>query len=192
MGLGRGSSGLRRVPLLACPAVLTALLGKPAVAPDPPPVDHLPKQRQKIVRKSIPSVRRSCGLLCVMVLSSLLGCGHGGRVSVEGTVTLDGRPLEKGQIQFSPLPGSTGPTAGADIVNGKFAIPPSDGPFAGNFRVQVSQVGLTGRKVLDPRSNSMVDEYAQILPARYNKESRLEAKVTASGPNRLKFALTSQ
>jgi hypothetical protein len=128
----------------------------------------------------------------VIGLSSLLGCGHGGRVSVEGTVTLDGRPLGKGQIQFSPLPGSTGPTAGADVVDGKFAIAPADGPFAGKFRVQISQVGLTGRKVLDPRSNSMVAEYAQILPARYNTESRLEAEVTSGGPNRLEFALTSK
>ena len=139
-----------------------------------------------------PSLRRLCGLLCAVVFLSVLGCGHSGRVSVEGTVTLDGQPLENGQIQFSPLPGTAGPTAGADIVDGKFAIPPSGGPFAGNFRVQITKAGLTGKKVFDPRSNSMMDEYAQILPARYNEQSELEAEVAASGPNSFEFTLTSK
>ncbi len=139
----------------------------------------------------ISSLQCLCSLLCIVALSSVLGCGHNGRAAVEGTVTLDGQPLEKGQIQFNPLPGTAGPTAGADIVNGKFAIPSSGGPFAGNFRVQITQASLTGRKVFDPRSNSMVDEYAQILPARYNSNSQLEAKVSAGGPNSFEFALTS-
>jgi hypothetical protein len=130
-------------------------------------------------------------LLCAIVLPISLGCGHGGRMSVEGTVTLDGRPLEKGSIQFSPLPGTKGPTAGGDIVNGKFNILPVGGPFAGKFTVQINAVGLTGRKILDPRSNTMVDEYAQCLPARYNSQSELQAEVTANGPNRFDFALTS-
>jgi hypothetical protein len=131
-------------------------------------------------------------LLCAILLTALLGCGHGGRMSVEGTVTLDGQPLQKGSIQFNPLPGSTGPTAGGDIVNGKFAILPSGGPLAGHFQVQIKAVGLTGRKVLDPRSNTMVDEYAQCLPARYNSDSELKAEVVANGPNHFDFAITSE
>jgi hypothetical protein len=130
-------------------------------------------------------------LLCVSVLPALLGCGHGGRMSVEGTVTLDGRPLEKGSVQFCPLPGSTGPTAGGDIVNGKFVILPSGGPFAGKFMVQINSAGLTGRKIRDPRSNAIVDEYAQCLPAKYNSKSELQAEVTAHGPNHFDFALAS-
>ncbi|MBN2294923.1 MAG: hypothetical protein JXM70_21020 [Pirellulales bacterium] len=138
------------------------------------------------------TIQRHCGLLCVVALLSVLGCGHGGRVSVEGTVTLDGKSLEKGQIQFSPLPGTGGPTAGAKIVDGRFAIPVEGGPFSGKFRVKITQSGPTGRKKLDPRSNTMVDEYTQLLPARYNTESKLEAEVTSSGPNEFEFALTSK
>jgi hypothetical protein len=144
------------------------------------------------MRAFIPSAGHLGGLLCILLVSSLLGCGYGGRVSVEGTVTLDGRPLEKGQIQFIPMPGTTGPTAGGDVVGGKFAIPPAEGPFAGRFRVQISQVGLTGRKIPNPRGSGMIEEYAQILPARYNTESRLDAEVTARGPNRFEFTLTSK
>jgi hypothetical protein len=131
-------------------------------------------------------------LPCAIVLLASLGCGHNARMSVEGTATLDGRPLEKGYIRFSPLPGTTGPTAGAEIVNGKFVVLSSGGPFAGDFTVQITAAGLTGRKVLDPRSNAMVDEYAQYLPARYNSQSELRAKVTAGGSNRFDFALTTE
>lgn len=136
-----------------------------------------------------PSTYALYGLLCIATLSSVLGCGHGGRVAVEGTVTLNEKPLEKGQIQFYPLPGTASPSVGADITGGKFVIAPSDGPFVGNFRVQISQVGLTGRKILDPRSNSVIDEYTQILPARYNKQSELKAEVSTDGPNRFEFTL---
>ena len=54
----------------------------------------------------------------------ICGCGGaGGRQSIEGTVTLDGKPLEKGQITFVPQSGTQGPTAGAEIIAGRFAIP---------------------------------------------------------------------
>ena len=130
-------------------------------------------------------------LLGAFLLTALLGCGHRGRMSVAGTVTLDGRPLEKGSIQFIPLLRTPGPTAGAEIVNGKFVVLPSGGPFVGAFTVQITAVGRTGRKTLNLRSNAMVDEYAQCLPDRYNSQSQLQVEVTADGPNRFDFALTS-
>ena len=111
---------------------------------------------------------------------------------LEGTVSLDGRPLQKGAIQFNPLPGTPGPTAGGEIADGRFAILPSGGPFAGKFSVQITAAGSTGRKVLDLFSKRMIDEYVQYLPARYNSRSQLQAEVTAAGPNRFDFALTSE
>ena len=131
-------------------------------------------------------------LLCAIVLLALFGCGHGGRMSVEGTVTLDGQPLEKGGILFRPIAGTAGPTAGAEVIDGKFAIPGAGGPFAGQFTVQITAAGLTGRKVRDLRTNEMVDEYAQCLPARYNSQSELTATVGEEGPNRFEFTLKSE
>lgn len=151
----------------------------------------MPNPMRKMFAVSL-SPRCFWSLLCAIVLPVSLGCGHDGRMSVEGTVTLDGQPLEKGYIRFSSLPGTTGPTAGADIVNGKFVVLSSGGPFAGDFTVQITAAGLTGRKVLDLYSNAMIDEYAQYLPARYNSQSELQAKVTADGPNRFDFSLVSE
>jgi hypothetical protein len=131
-------------------------------------------------------------LLCMAVLTALPGCGGNGRIPVEGNVTLDGQPLEQGSIEFSPLPDTLGPAAGGEIADGKFAIPSSGGPLAGKFTVRIKSAGLTGRKILDPRSNTMVDEFAQRLPAQYNSESRIQVEIDSVGPNHFEFAISSQ
>lgn len=131
------------------------------------------------------------GWLCAIGLLVLLGCGHGERVPAEGTVTLDGQPLESGCIQFRPLAGTKGPTAGADVIDGKFIVPTRGASFAGMFRVEITSARLTGRKVPSPMGSGMIDEREQFLPARYNSESQLQAEVTAAGPNHFVFALTS-
>lgn len=130
-------------------------------------------------------------LICTLALSALLGCGNG-RIPIAGSVTLDGQPLEHGSIEFQPEPGTPGPTAGGEIVNGKFAIPAAGGPLAGKFTIRIKSTGLTGRKIFDPRNNAMVDEFAQRLPAKYNSQSQIRAEVTSAGSNRFEFAVTSQ
>ena len=132
------------------------------------------------------------GWICAIGVLPLLGCGHGGRMSVEGTVTLDDRPLKNGAIQFRPLAGTNGPTAGAEIVDGKFVVPARGGPFAGKFRVEITAVRRSGRKVPNLMGTGMVDEHSQFLPARYNSESQLKAEVTANGPNHFDFGLISE
>ena len=52
-------------------------------------------------------------LLTVAPGSALFsGCGRSGREAIEGTVTLDGKPLEKGYITFRPQSGTASPSAG--------------------------------------------------------------------------------
>lgn len=146
-----------------------------------------------ILPKIITSPLRCLGfLLCGVVIVSLPGCGNSGRVAVDGTVTLDGQPLDQAQIEFIPMAGTPGPTAGGDIIAGKYLIAADKGPFAGKYRVRIVKSGPTGRKTFDPRSNSMIEEYGPILPARYNEQSELEAEITSAGPNRFDFTLTSK
>jgi hypothetical protein len=128
----------------------------------------------------------------MIVMPALLGCHKTDRLSIEGTVTLDGKPLEKGDIQFYPLPGTTGPSAGAQIVDGKFTIAPSGGTFAGSFVVEISSVRLTGRKIPDHRGDGMIDERVQYLPVRYNTQSELRAEVKSGESNHLEFAMKSK
>jgi hypothetical protein len=122
----------------------------------------------------------------------LCGCGDSGkRQSIKGIVTLDGKPLEDGQITFVPQPGTLGPTAGAEIQNGRFAIPARGGTFAGKFRVEVTASRPSGKKVADRFTGKPVDGYEQFIPRRYNAESQLEADVKAGTANRFEFAVSS-
>lgn len=127
---------------------------------------------------------------CVLVLS---GCGGAKeRYAIKGTVTLDGKPLEKGQVCFVPLQGTKGPTAGAEIVDGKFSIPNEGGTFLGKFRVEVTASRPTKKKMPDPITGRPAEVYEQFIPEKYNKRSELEAEVQANGPNDFEFSVTSK
>ena len=131
--------------------------------------------------------------VCGLALLLLAGCsGTSGRQSLEGNVTLDGEPLPEGGISFRPLPGTRGPTAGGKISEGKFSVSPGKGTFVGTFRVEITASRKTGRKKLDPIMGDEVDEMVQFIPERYNRQSELRAEVTAEGPNRFDFTLSSQ
>ena len=133
-------------------------------------------------------------LLCLLaaICSLAIGCSDSDRASIQGTVTFDGQPIEKAVISFVPLPGTKSPTAGADVVDGKFVIPARGGTFAGRFRVTITASRPTGKKVKHPMWDEMVDEYEQYLPARYNTASELEVNVERGAANRFEFPLVSQ
>ena len=78
------------------------------------------------------------------------GCGGKGdgiaREPVWGKVTFDGKPLDDGQITFSPEAGGE-PAAGAAIKDGAYSLSRSDGPAAGPQRVNIWSRKPTGKKV---------------------------------------------
>ena len=94
-----------------------------------------------------------------------------------------------------PQPGTSSPTAGGDIAQGRFSITPGGRTFSGTFRVEITAVRSTGRKVMDPHrgggERKLIDETEQFIPARYNRESELTAKVSEQEPSRFEFALKS-
>ena len=96
----------------------------------------------------------------------LVACGGNRRQPLEGTVTLDGQPLGEGSISFVPLPGTTGPTAGANIAAGRFSVAADRGTFTGAFRVEITAKRKTGRQVLNDTAGGMVEQYEQFLPPR--------------------------
>jgi hypothetical protein len=77
--------------------------------------------------KMIGHGRLLAAVLCALGLIPLLGCGDGGpkRVSVSGTVTLDGKPINGGILSFSP-DASKGNTArascSAPIMEGRYEL----------------------------------------------------------------------
>jgi hypothetical protein len=119
---------------------------------------------------------RTGGLLLTLV--ALAGCGdNSGLVEVKGTVTLDGAPLEKGAISFSPVDGKT-KTAGANIEAGNYSarVPP------GTMKVSISAGKVVGKKPLYDRPGSRErDVIEEMVPARYNEETELRLEVKPGG-----------
>jgi hypothetical protein len=124
-----------------------------------------------------------------------VGCGKGGpsRNAVSGAVQLDGKPLEKSLIRFSPIKGAKGPVTGGTIENGRYQLPQAIGPMEGRHRVEINANRKTGRRVPMPfaRQGETEDEYGEAIPSRFNSESTLEVEVKP-GDNTLDFNLTTR
>jgi hypothetical protein len=122
----------------------------------------------------------------------VVGCQQNSdRQAVEGTVTVDGKPLAEGEIRLVPQPGTSGPSAGGPISEGRFSISRDKGPFAGEFRAAITATRETGEMLNHP-DEGPIPLTKQYLPARYNSKSELTANVKASEKNVFEFELTSQ
>jgi len=136
-------------------------------------------------------VRRCCSLGTLWLMAAAAGCGSQ-RVEIDGTVTVDGRPLDRGYISLRPMAGTGGPTAGSEVTDGKFRIAAKEGTHAGKFRVEITASRKTGRQVPDDLGGGMADVYEQYLPARYNAQSELTAEIRANERNELRFVLETE
>ncbi|MEX0820469.1 MAG: hypothetical protein WD070_12785 [Pirellulaceae bacterium] len=71
----------------------------------------------------------------------LAGCGGGDdpfeRVAVEGTVTVDGQPLDRGTIRFIPTATTPGPKTTLNIRDGQFEGDSANGPVPGTHRIEI-------------------------------------------------------
>lgn len=122
----------------------------------------------------------------VLPVLSLAGCGGGGRI--EGTVTLDGQPVDGGTITFTN-PDGHGGNAGGQIQGGKYSIETKLAP--GTYKVEVNWLKSTGKQIpnkSDP--GTKMDETKQVIPMEYNTQSKLTAEVK-SGSNTFNFELKS-
>ncbi|HLA85800.1 MAG TPA: hypothetical protein VJL29_13500 [Thermoguttaceae bacterium] len=132
------------------------------------------------------------GFLLASMMIPAAGCGDTLRQSIEGVVTLDGRPLAEGSIQLLPREGTRGPSAGALIKDGRFSIDASKGAFAGTFRVEITAMRQGKQVRIDPETGGKYLLNEQYLPARYNTKSELTADIKEGQPNKLEFALVSK
>ncbi|WP_437221967.1 hypothetical protein SH661x_002562 [Planctomicrobium sp. SH661] len=129
----------------------------------------------------------------VFVLSTLFlaGCSGGdglNRVEVRGKVTLDGEPLKDGSITFFPR--GDGPVVGTRIENGDYHFPLNTGPVPGEYRVEINASAPNGKKITD-FGGKLVDEYASIIPTKYNRKSTLTVNLQPAASGGHDFQLTS-
>jgi hypothetical protein len=135
------------------------------------------------------------GLALVALLVAITGCGGSGRIVVEGTVTLNGEPLQSGAISLIPISGQ-GVAAGTEISNGVYRIQ-AQGLLPGEYKVMINAFRGTGKKTWDGMGDSnapasqkrYVEEMEQYIPAKYNDSTELKATVAAGKTSGLNFDL---
>ncbi len=140
--------------------------------------------------------KRRQGPLAGLVALSLLIGGCGGdpnhRAPIQGTVLVDGEPLESGSIVFVPTGKTRGPEAACRVAKGQFSLSRREGPLVGRHKVRIFADQTLAYALDDPR------DYAQKAPRRsprnpipeqYNERTVLEAPVAADQPNHFQFDL---
>jgi hypothetical protein len=137
---------------------------------------------------------RSVFVWASLLLVAVSGCGGPDgpeRAAVQGTVTFDGEPVPEGTIKFIPTEGTTGPTSGGRIEDGKFHITEDVGPVIGRQLVAITGQRFTGRKVdAMPPLKIMWDERVPLVPPKFSKNPQLVVEVT-SGTNDFALELRS-
>ena len=131
----------------------------------------------------------------LMFFSALLfisGCG--GEIGIikhplNGNVSLDGNPLERGTIFFDPLPGMKCDPATGAILNGAYRVELS----VGQYLVKINGTKKTGNKMqkaMAPKGE-MVDEEVEAVGAAYNSKTNLKQSIVV-GENKGDFAVKSK
>jgi hypothetical protein len=85
-------------------------------------------------------------MMAAGLIFSIAGCGNGNLATVEGNVTVGGKPADDGTITFNPADGQ-GPSAGTAIKNGKYQFTGSKGLPPGAKNVEITVTLKTGRQV---------------------------------------------
>jgi hypothetical protein len=123
-------------------------------------------QRLSLMRDLRPTI------ILLLTIAFVVGCGGGGPKTskVKGQVTLDGAPLEEGNIVFIPTDGK-GVTSGGKITKGEYT---ADVPY-GEKRIEIRARKVVGTKpAYEGVADSPMQEIAvELIPLRYNSESVL-------------------
>lgn len=129
-------------------------------------------------------------LLALCTVAGIFGCGKSSAPTVHGKVTLDGESVSMGSIEFHPQ-GSGGTKAAAAIEQGAYAIPATTKMQPGKYRVQISWMKPTGKKIASADPGITADEMREAVPAKYNTATTLTAEIGA-GDTEKDFVLTSK
>lgn len=126
--------------------------------------------------------------VCVIVITSLVlagglsGCSKTSpSMRVWGTVTYQGKPVDEGQIIFTPTTDGGGPSTGATITSGRYELEKATGPYAGNtYRVEITAFGPAQSYSPNASGQGMTATVRpQLLPDNYNRTSTLSATISA-------------
>jgi hypothetical protein len=117
-----------------------------------------------------------------VLLYGAAGCTQGPTYyPVSGTVTVDGKQLERGDIFFVDISGRYGPDPGK-IEDGRFQFKAK----AGKKRVEISASKIFPGGAKGAGGEPVPEEF---LSPEYNTQSKLTSEVKPEGPNEFEFKL---
>ncbi len=132
-------------------------------------------------------MRRITAIGAALLLCFVTGCGSPTPAGLKGKVTLDDVPVENGNITFYSTDAG-GTRAAVPITNGEYAAPAL---APGTYKVEVSWMKPTGKKVASADPGMTMDETREAVPRKYNADTVLTAEVGAKETVK-DFALTSK
>jgi hypothetical protein len=139
---------------------------------------------------------RHCPLLLFLLLP--LGCGKAYQVApVSGRVMMDNRPLAHAEVRFYPIAGQDLPYS-TDVTddqgNYKLHLGTDDntkGAVVGEHRVTIS-VDQRKTKIASMPGARVPSRRGELVPGRYNRDSKLTCTVPAEGKKDAQFALRTK
>lgn len=112
------------------------------------------------------------GVLGLMLLP-VAGCGDSGPsypvARLEGSVTIGGKPIPEGRIQFVPLDSGQGLATSTEIVDGRYRA--EEVPL-GSVSVMISATRETGRMITE--YSTPYPEIVNIIPEKYRSGVRID------------------
>ena len=125
------------------------------------------------------AITSSRSLMCsaLLVLVALAGCNGDGKMSVDGTASWNGQPIQKGYIELQPV--GEGHFASAEIIDGKFTLQTTPGKRLVKVTAE-KKIGETPPTERIPEAKPIM---FQFVPAKFNSESTLEMEISASNPS---------
>ena len=138
-----------------------------------------------ILKPNVASLVAGLAIAFPALLST--GCGPTGpqKITIQGMVTLDGVPVQEGQVVFIPSDPALGAAGGA-IADGVFTVT----TFKGPHRVEVHAQKQVTRPVPPGALPEEGITFVSIIPKRYNEKTTLTFDVRSS-TDAPEFALTS-
>lgn len=133
-------------------------------------------------------------LLVILVFS---GCGTNGlrgeRLPVSGTVTLDGKPLPYGLVEFSQA-AERGELQTAVVRDGRFSLATPQGLPEGRYGVCLLPYVPEAEELdrLPPEERKAVAAASDRIPPPYRRRGVFKAEITGPDPAPLTFEMTTK
>lgn len=124
-----------------------------------------------------PTYSPAYGVIVGLFAVFLSGCGEPAPNVASGVVTMDGSPVETGEILFLPTDGK-GSVAAGPITNGQFSVECQPGD---------KQVKITATREQGKAADGLPN-WVSYIPEKYNVKTTLTAKVV-DGETKLSFDL---